>query len=199
MLGPMDEPRAPRPRWHYLLVAAAIALLAGGIELAMGRVPISTSGRVLLWGGGVNSPENSQQIFDWYSPSHVIHGIAFYAALRLLTRRRGWSIGLCLVAAVGIEAAWEVFENTPFTINRYRKATIALHYYGDSVLNSMCDIACCAAGFFLAGYLAAWASVAIVVAMELIVPLMIRDNLLLNIVMFLHPFEFIRRWQEGAG
>ena len=195
----MDEPRRARPLWHYLLVAAAIALLAGGIELAMGRVPISKSGRVTLWGGGVNSPENSQQVFDWYSPSHVIHGIAFYAALRLLTRRRGWSIGACLVAAVAIEAAWEIFENTPFTIDRYRKATIALNYYGDSVLNSMCDIACCVGGFFLAAYLSVWASVAIVVAMELFVAFMIRDNLLLNIIMFLHPFESIRRWQEGAG
>ena len=195
----MEEQRRPRPFWHYFLAAAAIALLAGGVELAMGRVPISRSGRVTLWGGGVNSPENSQQVFDWYSPSHVIHGIAFYAASRLLTRRWNWSLGACLVLAVGIEAAWEVFENTPFTINRYRKGTIALNYYGDSVLNSLSDMACCVAGFFLAARLAVWATVAVVLGMELFVALMIRDNLLLNIVMFLHPFEFIRKWQDGAG
>ena len=195
----MEEPREPRPLWHYVLAAAAIALLAGGVELAMGRVPISRSGRVTLWGGGVNSPENSQQVLDWYSPSHVIHGIAFYALARLLTRRWGWSIGACLVLVVGVEAAWEVFENTPFTIERYRKATVALNYYGDTVLNSMCDISCCVGGFFAAAYLRAWASVALVFAMEAFVGWMIRDNLTLNIVMFIHPFEFIRRWQDGAG
>src|SRR3954447_7775652 len=151
----MDEaPARPasRPLWHYLIAAAGIALLAAGIELAMGRVLISKSGHIRLWTGALNSSENSQQIFDWYSFSHIIHGIAFCAALRLLGRGR-WPLGLCLVLAVGVEAAWEVFENTPFTIERYRKATIALDYYGDSVLNSTCDILCCVIGFVLAAKL----------------------------------------------
>ena len=198
----MDETPSPEPRrrppWHYVLVAAAVALLAGGAELLMGRAPLSRSGHVRLWTGKVHSSESSQQIADWYSFSHVIHGIAFYAALRLITRRR-ISVGACLVWAIAVESAWEVFENTPFTIERYRKATIALEYYGDSVLNSMCDIVFCAGGFFLAAYLRAWVSAALVVAMELFVGLMIRDNLTLNIIMFLHPFESIRRWQDGAG
>ena len=196
--GPPRPDPLPRPLWHYVLVAAAVALLAGGVELLMGRVPISKSGRIVPWNGQVHGSENSQQIADWYSFSHVIHGIAFYAALRLLSRRK-WSVGLCLVLAIAIEAAWEVFENTPFTIERYRKATIALSYYGDSVLNSMCDILFCAAGFFAAAYLRVWVSAALVVAMELFVGLMIRDNLTLNIIMLLHPFESIRKWQEGAG
>jgi hypothetical protein len=198
----MDEGRRQRPLWHYMLVAAAVAAMAGGVELLMGRVPISKSGHVRLWTGAVNSSENSQQIADWYSFSHVIHGIAFYAVLRLINRWRGgarWPLGLCLVIAVGIEAAWEVFENTPFTIERYRKTTIALDYYGDSVLNSMCDILCCAGGFFAAAHLPVLASVALVAAMELFVGWAIRDNLTLNIIMLLHPFESIRRWQQGGG
>ena len=195
----MDQPAhpAPRPLWHYVLMAAGVALLAALVELAMGRVPVSKTGRVILWNGVVASSENSQQVTDWYSFSHVIHGIAFYAALRLISRKR-WPVGLCLVYAVGIEAAWEVFENTPFTINRYRKATIALDYYGDSVLNSMCDILCCVVGFVLAWKLPVWGSVAVVVLNEAFVGYMIRDNLTLNIIMLIKPIEAIKRWQEGG-
>jgi hypothetical protein len=188
---------APRPLWHYVLIAAGIALLAASVELAMGRVPVSKSGRIMLWNGVVASPENSQQIADWYSFSHVIHGIAFYAILRWVSRRR-WPVALCLVLAVGMEAAWEVFENTPFTIERYRKATISLDYYGDSVLNSVCDMLCCVAGFVLAWKLPVWGSVAVVVLNEAFVGYMIRDNLTLNILMFVKPIDAIKRWQQGA-
>jgi hypothetical protein len=194
----MDDANRNRPPWHYALAAAAIVALAAAVLLLMGRVPVSASGRVMLWGGGANSPENSQQLFDWYSFSHVIHGIAFYYLFRFATRRR-WPLGALLLLAVGVEAAWEVFENTPFTIDRYRKATVALNYYGDSVLNSVSDILCCVAGFFLAATLPWWASVALVVAMELFVLFAIRDNLTLNILMLFHPSDAIRKWQQGSG
>jgi hypothetical protein len=192
-----DSAARQRPLWHYLLVAAGIAALAGLVELAMGRVPISKSGYVRLWVGAVNTSENSQHVADWYSFSHVIHGIALYGFFRLASRRK-WSVGVCLVAAVLVEAAWEVFENTPFTIERYRSTTISLDYYGDSVLNSICDMLFCVGGFFLAARLPVWASVGLVVAMEVGVALAIRDNLTLNIIMLLHPFEFIRKWQGGG-
>ena len=175
-----------------------VVVLTGVVLLLMGRVPVSKSGRILPWVGTVHGPENSQQIFDWYSFSHVIHGIAFYYGFRWLTRGRA-SPGALLVMAVAFEAAWEVFENTPFTIERYRKATIALDYYGDSVLNSLCDVGCCVLGFFLAARLPGWASIVLVVATELFVLAFIRDNLALNILMFLYPVEAIRRWQQGAG
>jgi uncharacterized protein DUF2585 len=194
-----DRPR--RPFWHYALVAAGIVLVTAVILLMMGRVPISKSGHIQLWAARVDSSENSQQIADWYSFSHVIHGIAFYALFRLagrFVRRGGWPVGLCLVLAVALEASWEVFENTPFTIERYRKATIALDYYGDSVLNSVCDILCCVLGFFLAAKLPAWASVAVVVALEAFVGYCIRDNLTLNILMLIKPIESIKRWQHGG-
>ena len=191
--------RPPRTLWHYLIFVLVVAAAAAGAELAMGRVPISKSGHVRFWGGAVNSSDNSQQIADWYSFSHIIHGIGFYALLWLTGRRRAWPLGVCLVVAMTAEAAWEVFENTPFTIERYRKATIALDYYGDSVLNSLCDMLFCLGGFFLAAYARPWVSAAAVVAMELFVGFAIRDNLTLNIVMFIHPFEFIKRWQQGGG
>ena len=194
----MDEPTRPRPFWHYALIAAAVTLAMALVELAMGRVLLSKTGRILLWVGRVSTPENSQQIFDWYSFSHVIHGILFYAVFHLLGRGRGWSLGLRLVLAVAVEVAWEVFENTPFTIERYRKATIALDYYGDSVLNSVSDVLCCVGGFFLAAKVPAWLSAALVVLMELFVGYMIRDNLTLNVLMLLWPIEAVKRWQGGG-
>ena len=187
-----------RPLWHYVLIALAVALTAALVERAMGRVWVSRTGRLMLWNGVVASPENSQQFFDWYSFSHVIHGIVFYAGLHLLGRRFGWSVGLRLVIAVAVEVAWEVFENTPFVIDRYRTATIALDYYGDSVVNSLSDIGAMMCGFWLARRLPTWASVALVVVLEGFVVLMIRDNLTLNILMLLYPLDAVRRWQSGT-
>ena len=194
----MDEAKPVRPLWHYALIAAAVVVAMAAVELAMGRVVVSKTGRLMLWAPEVASAENSQQIADWYSFSHVIHGIAFYAALSLVGRRWKWPPGWRLVLAVCVEAAWEIFENTPFTIEHYRKATVALDYYGDSVLNSVCDVGCCVAGFALAAWAPVWASVALVAAMELFVGYMIRDNLTLNIIMLLRPIEAIKRWQSGA-
>ena len=194
----MDVPVRQRPLWHYLVTAGVVLLLAAAVELAMGRVLISESGDVRLWTGAVNSSENSQQIADWYTFSHIIHGIILYGVFRLVGRRR-WPLGVCLVLAVLVEASWEVFENTPFTIERYRKSTIALSYYGDSVLNSLCDMLFCTGGFFLASRVPAWASAALVVLMEVGVLIAIRDNLTLNVVMLIYPIEAIRTWQSGGG
>lgn len=187
----------PGLSWHSLLGAASVTLLAAVILLLMGREPISKNGYVLLWSGEVKSSDNSQHISDWYTPSHVIHGIAFYAIFRLASRRK-WSVGECLVAAVIFEAGWEILENTPFAIDRYRTATVSLNYYGDSVLNSVCDVLFCVLGFFLAWRLPVWVSVALAIIMEVVVLLVIRDNLTLNILMFLYPFDAILKWQQGA-
>ena len=177
-------------------MAAGIMVVAGSIEYAMGRLPMCKCGYIRFWVGAVNSPENSQQIADWYSFSHIIHGFVLYAFFRLISRRR-WPIGLCLVLAVGVEACWEVVENSSFIINRYRN-TMSQDYYGDSIVNSMSDILFAVLGFFLAAWLPVWVTIALVVVMEVGVLLAIRDNLTLNIIMLIHPFEAIKHWQMGA-
>lgn len=180
--------------WHFLL-AAAIVVVAAIILLWFGRSTICTCGFVRLWHGDVFSSENSQHISDWYSPSHFIHGILFFGALTWLFRTM--SLGLRFNLAVLIEAIWEVFENTDFVINRYREATIALDYFGDSVLNSTSDILFMMIGFFVAWRLPVWVSLGLVISLEIIAALAIRDNLTLNIIMLIYPFDAIKLWQLG--
>jgi hypothetical protein len=182
--------------WPYAAAGLAIAAAAASALLIMGRVPICRCGYVKLWHGIVLSSENSQHLSDWYTFSHVIHGFGFYGLLWLVARHR--AVGWRLCVALALEATWEVFENTDFVINRYRDVTIALDYFGDSVLNSMSDLGAMAIGFWLAARLRAVTIVAIAITLEVAVGFFIRDNLTLNIIMLIHPFEAIRRWQMGG-
>lgn len=183
------------------MAAAGVALGIVVILLGMARPPICPCGTIRLWQGVVESAENSQQISDWYSFSHVIHGFLFYGAAHLLWRKAGlralsprWALAL----AVLVEGSWEILENSPIIIDRYRAVTISWGYSGDSVLNSFCDMAFMALGFVFASRVPAMMTVVVAIVFELFTLAMIRDNLTLNVLMLAWPVEEVRQWQAAG-
>lgn len=182
-------------RHRALLAVLVVMVLAALILWGMGRPPICTCGEIDLWVNSAASPRTSQMLADWYAPSHILHGFIFYGVLTCFVRR--WSVGQRLFVATLIEAAWEIVENSPVIIDRYREATIAIGYTGDSVLNSISDIAMMGIGFWLARKLPLWMTVIVVAVLEIVPLLVIRDNLTLNVWMLLAPNPALREWQAG--
>jgi len=178
-----------------LLVGTAFIAVQALVLFAMGRPPICTCGYISLWGGIASGPEISQQITDWYSFSHVIHGFGLYFALWLIAPRA--PVALRLILALAFEVSWEIVENTPFIIDRYRQSALAQGYFGDSVINSVGDTIASVFGFLLAGSLPAWGIVALTIAVELFTLYMIHDNLTLNIIQLIYPNDAISHWQTG--
>ncbi len=181
---------------HYVAGAAALLAIQGAVLWSFGQPAFAASGHFLLWVGDPLSPDTSQQFADWYSFSHIIHGLLFYALLWLVAP--GLPLGTRLMMAIAIEAGWEITENTPMVIEEYRKQALAVGYVGDSIFNSLCDTGMMMTGFFLAWKLRPLYSVIMAVAFELFTGYMIRDNLTLNVLNFVAPMESVHQWQAGA-
>ena len=200
MLQSMQRPSVAVPRLPLgvgLLFSIGIIAVAAGVLYWMGRIPICKCGYVKLWHAGRGDSEISQHLADWYTYSHVLHGIIFYWLLTIVSRGH-LSVAARLVIATMIEGAWEVFENTPYIINRYRAQTISRDYFGDSIINSVGDMLAMVVGFLLAARLPAWVTVMLLIVVEATLLWLIRDNLLLNVVMLVYPLEWIKQWQLGG-
>jgi hypothetical protein len=193
MNGMIGQGSGPSTTRFWLAVTFVIVLVQIVSQHLMGRIWICECGYVKLFEAGVNTPGNSQHIFDWYTPSHIIHGFLFYGLGWLVMRHRPLTAKLALAAL--IEAGWEILENSPIVIDRYRTATMAIGYTGDSILNSGMDMVAMIAGFFFAARMPVWLTVVIAIAFEVLTTIVIRDNLTLNVIMLVWPIDAIRTWQ----
>ncbi len=182
-----------RHRFVLLSLLGVCAALAA-LELLGGRTLLGPDGRFGWWEGDIWSSENSQRVADAYSFSHVIHGMLFYGLLWRVARRL--PVRHRFLLALLVEAGWELLENSPLIIDRYRSATIAQGYVGDSVLNSVCDVGMMALGFWIARVSRLWLVMALIAAMELGCLWWVRDNLTLNVIMLVRPVPAIKAWQS---
>ena len=178
------------------LIAIIFLALQAAVLFVMGQPLIAASGEVHVWWGAVLSAGNSQHLTDWYTFSHIIHGLIFYFALWYFFPRM--SVWTRFFMALGIEVAWELVENTPMVIQHYREQALAQGYTGDSVINSICDSIAMVVGFVMARRLPVWTIVVAGLGLELFVAYMIRDNLILNIINLVHQFPVISTWQSGG-
>lgn len=187
-------------RW-IIALAITLPLLAALAMYLMGREIICTCGYIKLWHGVVFSSENSQHLFDWYSFTHVVHGLGFYLLLTIIEKFSGKKFSLTskFLTAVLLESSWEVLENSDFIINRYRAATISLDYFGDSIINSLGDILAMMIGFWVAAKKPLWFSIGLVLFLEIGLLIVIRDNLTINIIMLIYPLDSLKLWQSSGA
>jgi len=186
-----------KPVWPYALGAAALVAIQVAVLHHLGQPFIAASGHILLWVNDPFSPDTSQQLADWYSFSHIIHGFIFFWLLKWLAPRL--PLPARLLIAMGIEIAWEFTENSPAVIQHYRQQAIAAGYVGDSILNSVSDTVMMSSGFVFASRVRARIVIVLALGLEIFTACMIRDNLTLNVLgLIAPPITAIHDWQAGA-
>lgn len=182
----------------YLVLGAVAIVSAMALILHLqGRIPICACGYIKIWHGIVNDSGDSQHLFDWYSFTHVLHGLIIYFALWVIDRKKRLKFGAKLLIAIGIAAGWEILENSAMVINRYRAETFSLNYFGDSIINSIGDVISMSLGFLFSYKMKVRYSIALFIVIELALAYIIRDNLIINIIMLIHPVEAIKLWQQN--
>ena len=181
----------------HLFIALIIIVAAAVVLIAMGRIPFCKCGIIAFWSSDVSSNQQSQQFTDPYTFTHVLHGIGLYFLVWLLWGRK-LTIGQRLILAVALESGWEILENTEFILNRYRAATISFDYWGDSVFNSVGDIIAMMIGFWLTAKIPWWGSLIAFIVIDCLLLFFIRDSLIINIIMLIHPVEAIKTWQSNG-
>jgi Protein of unknown function (DUF2585) len=182
-----------KPLYAIAFVFAAVITIEANFE---GHVWWCQTGDYVPWAWNIWSPHNSQHLVDPYSFTHILHGMLEFWLLGLLFPKL--PVAWRLVIAIIFEGTWEIVENTSDVINRYREETLAMNYYGDSIINSASDVFCCGIGFLIGYKLRFWKSLVLFVTTEAVLIVWIHDSLLINIVMLIYPIEAIKKWQMGG-
>jgi len=161
-----------------------------------GRIWWCKQGDAAIYINDAWSTHTSQHFLDPYSFTHILHGVMLFwvAALIFAKLSANWRFFITVLA----EAGWEILENSNFIIEKYRENTASLDYFGDSIANSIGDVLCCSAGFWIAWKLGRWKSLAFFVVVEIVLLLWVRDSLVLNIIMLMYPFDGLKHWQMGG-
>jgi hypothetical protein len=177
----------------YLFALLGVPLIGGTLYL-WGQPLICTCGDVKLWIGSVFDSGNSQHIADWYTLSHILHGVLIALLGRLLFPKVGFNTLFVVAIVTGI--GWEIIEHTDFVLDAFRSTTINAGYHGDSVLNAVADYIWMMGGFFTAYALRTLHVVGIVAALELSAAFIARDSLALSTLMLLYPVDAVEEWQQ---
>jgi len=190
----MAEKNLSKPVALPLILSVVAAVLMVILMYLQGRIWWCKLGDYAIYVHEAwNSSHTSQHFLDPYTFTHVLHGVMLFwlASLIFPKLSAAWRFFI----AVSAEAAWEVLENTNYTIEKYRENTASLDYFGDSIFNSVGDLLACALGFWIALKLGWWKSLAFFLLTEIVLLLWIRDGLLLNILMLVYPLDSVKNWQ----
>jgi hypothetical protein len=184
-------------RTAFTFVAISAGLFIAAILALWGQPWICTCGEIHLWVGSIFHSGNSQHIADWYTLSHILHGVLIALAGRLFLPRLSFQWLFLIAVATGM--AWEIIEHTEWVLGAFRATTINQGYYSDSVLNAVADYIWMLGGFFVARAMQTWQVIVMILVLELTAAFVARDSLTLSTIMLLFPVEALENWQQAIN